>query len=175
MEAVTDFIFLGSRITVDDDCSHEIQRHLLLGRKSMTNLDSTLKKQRHHFANKGACSQNYGFSSSHVRMWMLEHKEVWALKNCCVWIVVLEKTLESPLDCKDIKSVNLKGNQPWILEGLMLKLKLQYFGYWFEELTHWKRPWCWEGLKAEREGCRGWDGYIASPIQWSGIWAYSRR
>ena len=110
-------IFLGSRITVDGDCSHEIQRCLLLGRKSMTNLDSILKKQRHHCANKHACSQNYGFSSSHVQMWMLEHKEVWDLKNLCIWIVVLEKTLESPLDSKEIKPVNPKGYQRWIFIG----------------------------------------------------------
>ena len=73
--------------------------------------------------------QIYGFSSSHVWMWELDYKESWAPKNWCFWIVVLEKTLESPLDCKEIKSVNPKGNQPWIfIEGLMLKLKLQYFG-----------------------------------------------
>ena len=77
----------------------------------MTNLDSILKKQRHHFANKRVCSQNYGFSSSHVRMWLLEHKEVWDLKNWCIWIVVLEKTLESPLDGKDIKPI-LKETNP---------------------------------------------------------------
>ena len=68
METVRDFIFLGSKITADGDCSHEIKRHLLLGRKAMINLDSILKKQRHYFANKGSCSQSYGFSSSHV--WM---------------------------------------------------------------------------------------------------------
>ena len=66
VEEVTDFIFLGSKITADGECSHEIKRHLLLGRKAMTNLDNILKKQRHHFADKGLCSQNYGFSSSHV-------------------------------------------------------------------------------------------------------------
>ena len=68
METVRDFIFLGSNITADGDCHHEIRRHLLLGRKAMINLDSILKKQRHYFANKGSCSQSYGFSSSHV--WM---------------------------------------------------------------------------------------------------------
>jgi len=66
MERVTDFILLGSKITADGDCSHEIKRHLLLGRKAMTNLDSILKKKRHYFANKGPSSQSYGFSSSHV-------------------------------------------------------------------------------------------------------------
>ena len=70
MEIVTDFIFLGSKITVEGDCSHEIKRHLLLGRKAMTDLDSILKKQRHYFADKGQSSQGYGLSSRHV--WMLE-------------------------------------------------------------------------------------------------------
>ena len=112
-ETVTDFIFLGSKITTDGDCSREIKRHLLLGRKAMTNLDSVLKN-RHYFPNKGPSSQSYGFSSSYVWMWELDHKEVWALKNWCFWIVVLEKTLESPLDCKEIQPVHPKGDQSWI-------------------------------------------------------------
>ena len=82
----------------------------------MTNLNSLLKN-RHHFADKGLYSQSYGFSSSHVWMWELGHKEYWALKNWCIWTVVLEKTLESPLDCKEIKPVNPKWNQPWICIG----------------------------------------------------------
>ena len=75
------------------------------------------KKQRYHFANKSLCSQSYVCSSSHVQMWELGHKEGWVLKNWCFWIVVLKKTLESPLDCKEIKPVNPKGNQPWIFIG----------------------------------------------------------
>ena len=87
-----------------------------------------IKQQRHHFANKGPYSQSYGFSSGHVWMWELGHKEGWAPKNWCFWTVVLEKTLESSLDCKEIKPVNPKGNQSkYPLEGLMLKL--HYFGY----------------------------------------------
>ena len=73
-----------------------------------------IKKQKHHFANKCPDSQSYGFSSSHAQMWELDHKEDWAQKNWCFWTVVLEKTLESPLDCKEISPVNPKGNQPWI-------------------------------------------------------------
>ena len=84
-----------------------------------------IKKQRHHFANKGPSSQSYGFSSSHVWMWESDLKEGQTLKNCCFWTVVLEKTLESPLDCKEVKAVNPECS----LEGLMLKLKLQYFGH----------------------------------------------
>ena len=116
MEIVTDFIFLGSKITVDGDCSHRIKRPLLLERKAMTNLDSILKK-RHYFAKKCPSSQSYGFSSSHVWLWELNHKESWVLKNWCFWTVVLEKTLESPLDSKEIKPVNPKRNQSWIFIG----------------------------------------------------------
>ena len=76
-----------------------------------------IKKQRHHFADKGLSSQSYGFSSSHVSMWESDHNESWVPKNWCIWTVVLEKTLESPLDCKEIKPVNPKGNQSWIFFG----------------------------------------------------------
>ena len=116
MDTVTDFIFLVSKITADGDCSHEIKRHLLLGRKAMINLDSILKS-RHYFTNKSPSSQSYGFSSSHVWMWELDHKASWAQKNWCFWTVVLEKTLESPLDCKEIQPVHPKGNQSRILIG----------------------------------------------------------
>ena len=114
METVRGFIFLGSKITVDGDCSLGIRRWLLLRRKALTNLDSVLKKQRHHFADTGLYSQDCGLSSSHVWLWELDHKQSRALKNWCFWTVVFEKTLESPLDCKEIKSVNPKGNQSWI-------------------------------------------------------------
>ena len=93
-ETVSDFIFLGSKITADGDCSHEIKRHLLLERKVMTNLDSKhIKKQRHYFVNKCPSSQSYSFPSSHVWMWELGYKERSAPKNWCFWIVMLEKTL----------------------------------------------------------------------------------
>ena len=97
-------IFLDSKITVDGDCSHEIKRCFLLGRKDMTNTLLTTKLYR----------QSYGFSSSHVWMWELDHKESWTPRNWCFLTVVLEKILESFLDCEEIKPVNLKGNQPWI-------------------------------------------------------------
>ena len=115
VETVSDFILGGSKITVDCDFSHEIKRHLLLGRKVMKNPNSILKsKQRHYFANKGPSSQGYDFSSSHVWMRELDYKESWALKNWRFWIVVLEKTLESPLDCKEIQPVHPKGDQSWV-------------------------------------------------------------
>ena len=85
-------------------------------KKSYDHLD-TILKSRHDFADKGLPSQSYGFSSSHIWMWELDHKESWALKNWCFWTVVLEKTLESPSDCKEFTPVNPKGNQPWLLIG----------------------------------------------------------
>ena len=93
------------------------KRHLLLGSKVMTNLDSILKKHRYYFTNKGPSSQGYGFSRGHVWMWELDYKESWAPKNWCFWTVVLEKTLESPLDCKDIQLVHPKGDQSWVFIG----------------------------------------------------------
>ena len=106
MEIVTDFIFLGSKITADDDCSHEIKRYLLLERKATTNLDSILKKQRHYFVYKSPYSQIYGLSSTHIWTWVLDRKEGWVLKNWCFWTVVL--------DCKEIKPVNPQRNESWI-------------------------------------------------------------
>ena len=117
MEAVTDFIFLGSKITADSDCSREIKSHLLLGRKAMTNLDSILKNRDITLPKKSPSTHSYSFSSSHVWMWELDWEESWALKNWCFWTVVLEKTLESPLDWKEIKLVNPNGNQCWIFIG----------------------------------------------------------
>ena len=112
METVTGFIFLGSKITADGDCSHEVKRRLLRGRKAMTNLDSIL--QSRDIVDKG---QSYYFYNSHVWMWELDHKEGWVPKNWCFWTVVLEKTLESLLDCKEIKPINPQGNQSWIFFG----------------------------------------------------------
>jgi len=114
METVTDYTFLGSKIPVACECSNEIQRCLLLGSKVKTNLD---RKQRHYLTSKGLYSQSYSFSSSHVWMWELDYKESWVLKNWCFWTVVLEKTLESPLDCKEIQPVHPKGTQSWIFIG----------------------------------------------------------
>ena len=108
---------LHIQITADGDCSHETKWCLLLERKAMTNLRQWIKKQRHHFADKGPSSKSCGFSSSHVWMWQLDHKEGWVLKNWCFWTVLLEKTLESPLDCKEIQPVHPKGNQSWIFTG----------------------------------------------------------
>ena len=154
-----DFIFGGSKIIADGDCNDEIKRHLLLGRKVMTNLDSILKSRDIALPTKVHLVKAMVFPVV-VFGWELDYKESWAPKNWCFWTVVL-KTLESPLDCKDIQPVHPKGNQFWCV----------YWKDWYwswnsnilatscEELTHWKRPWCWERLKMGGEGDdREWDG-----------------
>ena len=115
-----------------------------------------IKKQRHYFANKGPSSQGYGFSSSHVWMWDLDYKESWALKNWCFWTVVLEKTLESPLDCKEIQPVHLKEVSPeYSLEGLMLKLKLRYFGHLMQRIDSFEETLVVGKIEGGRK--RGWQ------------------
>ena len=104
----------GSKIIADGDCSHEIKT-LAPGKESYDQAKQHIKKQRHYFANNGLSSQGYGFSSGHVRMWELDYKESWVQKNWWFWTVVLEKTLESPLDRKQIQPVHPKGNQSWTL------------------------------------------------------------
>ena len=123
METVTAFSFLGSKITADGDCSREIKKTLAPWKKSYDQPRQHIKKQRpkkkktqkHYFATKVHIVK--GFSSSHVWVWGLDHKEGWALKNWCFWTVVLEKTLQSPLDYKEIQPVCPKGNQSWIFIG----------------------------------------------------------
>ena len=107
---------VGSKITAYGDYSHEIKRRLLLGKKVMTNLDSIFKS-RDITLPTGLSSQDYGFSSGHVWMWELDCEEGWAPKNWCFWTLVLEKTLESPSDCKEIQPVHSKGDQPWVFIG----------------------------------------------------------
>ena len=109
-------IFLASKITADSDCNHEIKRSLLFRRKTMANQNRVLKS-RYHFPDEVTYSQSYDFSSSHVCMWELDHKGDWVPKNWCFWTVVLEMTLESPLDCKELQPFHPKGNQPWIFIG----------------------------------------------------------
>ena len=135
METVTDFIFLDSKITADCDLSHEIKRCLLLGRKAMTNLDSILKSKDITLPTK---VQSYGFSSSHVWMCELDLKEDWVPKNWCFWTVVLEKTLESPLDSKEMKS---DAGKDW---GQEKKDGREWDG-WMASLTQWTQwTWIWE-------------------------------
>ena len=115
METVTEFIFLGSKITADGDWSREIKT-LTSFKKSYDQPRQHIKKQRHYFVIKGPSSQGYSFSSSHIWMWKLAYKESWPLKNWFFWTVVLEKTLESPLDCKETQPVHPK-DQSWVFIG----------------------------------------------------------
>ena len=134
-----------------------------------------MKKLRHYFANKGPSSQGYGFSSGHVWMWELDCEESWAPENWCFWTVVLEKTLESPLDCKEIQPVHPKGDQSWVFHGRNdAKAETPVLWPRHAELTHWKRLWCWEGLGAGGEGDdRGWDGWMDSLTRWTWVWVNS--
>ena len=175
METMRDFIFLGSKITADGNCSHEIKRLNLAPWKKIYEQPRQYIKNRHYFANKGPSSQGYGFSSSHVWMWELVYKESWVLKNWCFWTVVLEKTLESPLDCKEIRPVH-PGRSV-----LGVYWKDWYWSWnsntlttWCEEPTHLKRPWCWERLKAGGKGDDwGRGDWMASSTRWIWVWVSS--
>ena len=114
VDTVADFIFGGSKITADGDCSHEMKRCLLLGRKVMTNLDSIFKSRDITLSTNVCLAKAMVFSSSHVCMWELDYKESWAVKNRFIWTVVLEKTLESPLYSKEIQPVHPNGDQFWV-------------------------------------------------------------
>ena len=116
-------------------------------------------------------SQSYGLSSSHVSMWELYHKESWVPKNWCFWTVVLEKTLESPLGCKEIQPILKEISLEYSLEGLMLKLSSNTLATWYKELTHWKRSQGWERLKAGEGDNKEWDGWMASLTWWTWVWA----
>ena len=175
---MTDFLFLGSKITGDGDCSQtrskEIRR-CLLRRKAMTNFNSVLKSRDITLPTKVHVVKAMLFPVSHVQMWELDHKEGWELKNWCFQIVVLEKTVESPFDCKEIKLVNPKGNQSWIFigrtdaEGEAPVLwspdaKSQLIG---------KDPDTGKDWRQEEKGMT--YGWMASPTQWTWVWASSRR
>ena len=151
--------------------------HLLAPwKKSYDKPRQHIKKQRYYLANKSPSSQSHGFSSSHVWMWELDYEESWVPKNWCFWTVVLENTLESPLDCKEIQLVHPKWNQSWIFVGRTdADTKNSNTLATWCKLTHLKRLWCWERLKAGGEGDdRGWDGWMASPTWWMWIWVSSR-
>ena len=123
-------------------------------KESYDQLRQHIEKQRHYFANKGLSSQGYGFSSGQVWMWELDYKESWVPKNWCLWTVVLEKTLESPLDCKEIQPVYPKGDQSWVFIG-RTDVEAETPILWPTDVKSWligKRPWCWERLRAGGEG-----------------------
>ena len=134
-----------------------------------------IKQQRHYLTNKCLSSQSYGFSSSHVWMWELDYKESWALKNWCFWAMMLKKTLESPLDCKEIQPVPPKRISPeCLLEGLMLKLKLQYSGHLMRRTDSLEKTLMMGKIEGRRRrGNRGCDGWLVSPNQWTWVWVSS--
>ena len=162
MERVTNFISLDSKITADGDCSHEIKRPLLLGRKAMTNLDNIIKSRDFTLPTKVHLVKAMIFSSSHVWMWELDYKESWVPKNWCFWTVVLEKTLQSPLCCRSNQSILKEINPEYLLEGLMLKLKLSIL--WPPDVKNcliWKDPdaekdWRQEEKRKTEDEIVGW-------------------
>ena len=178
VEAGTDFPLLGSKINTDGDWSHRIGRHLPLRRKAMTNLDSALKNRDITLPTEVQIVKLWSFQLSCTwSMWGLDHKEICVPKNWCFRIVVLDKILESPLDCKEIKPVSSKGHQPWkFTEELIWNWNSNTLVTCWKQTTHWKRPWWCERLKAKGErGGRRWDGWIASQTQWTWTWANSVR
>ena len=162
VEIVTTFIFLGSKITADGDCSHEVKRCLLLRRKVMTNLDSILKS-RDITLPKGPSSQDCGFPISRVWMWELDYKESWAPKNWCFCTVVLGKTVKSPLDCKEIQPVHPKGNQSWLFFG-RTDVEAEMPVLWPPDAKNWLlwkdpdagRNWRWEEKEMIEDEMVGW-------------------
>ena len=176
METVTDFIFLGSKINADGDCSHAIKRCLLFGRKAMTNLDSILKSrnitlpaQVHLFKAMVFPVVMYG-----CECWPIKKAEHWRTDAFKLWC--WRRLLRVPWTAMRSNQSTLKEISPeYSLKWLMLKLNSNTLATWCEKLTPWKRPWCWERLKAGGEGDdRGWDGWIASPTRWTWVWAISR-
>ena len=179
METVTDFIFLGSKVTADGDCSQEIKRLFLLGRKAMTNLDSILKSRDITLPTKVHLVKAMVFPVAMYRCvnWTIKTAKHQRIDAFILWsfCTVLEKTLESPLDCKVIKAVNPKEINPeYSWKDWCWNWSSKSLTTWWEDLTHWKRHWCWERLKAGGEGGeRGWDGWMASPTQWTWVWTNS--
>ena len=167
-------LFWGnSKITADADCSHEIKRHLLFGRKVMTNIDSILKSRDIIFLTKVHTVKVMDFPAVMYgcESWIIKKAEHQSSVSFELWC--WRRLLRVPWTARWSNQSVLKEISPeYPLEGLMLKLKLQYLATWCEELTHWKRPWDWERLQSEgEEGDRGWDGWMASPIQWTWTWA----
>ena len=160
-------IFLDFKITANGDCHHEIKRHLLLGRKAMTNLDSILKSRDITLPTKVCLVMAmvfpvvmYGCES-----WTIKKAKHWRIDAFELWCWTARRSNQSIL-----KEISPK----YSLEGLMLKLKLQYLATKCEELIHWKRPWWWERLKTGEGHDRGWDGWMASLTWWTWVWASSR-
>ena len=159
-------LFLGgSKIIADGDCSHEIKRCLLLGRKVMTNLDSIFKSRAITLPTKLRLVKAIFFSRGHVWMWELDCEESWVPKNWCFWTVVLDKTLESPLDCKEIQPVHSKGDQSWVFIG-RTDAKAETPISWPPHGESWL-------IGKDSDAGRNWDGWMASPTWWTWVWMNS--
>ena len=167
----------GSKITADGDCSHEIKRHLLLGRKAMIILDTILKKQRYYFSNKSQSSQNLVFPVVMYgpESWTIKKAECWRIDAFELWC--WRRLLRVPRTPRRSNQCILKVISPkYSLKGLMLKLKLQYFAHMMRRTDSLEKTLCWENLKAGGVGDnQGWDGWMASPTWWPWVWANSRR
>ena len=144
-------------------------------RKSYDKTRQHIKKQRHYFADNGPSNQSYGFSRSHVWMWELDYKESIVQKNWCFWIVVLEKTLESPWECKEIQPVNPKGNQSWIFIGRTdaeaetpILCPPDAKNWFIGKDSDAGKDWRWQEKRMT-----GWDGWMASPTRWTWVWESS--
>ena len=175
VETLRDFIFLGSKITADGDCSHEIKRRLLLGRKVMTNLDSIFKSRDITLPTKVRLVKAMVF---HVVMfgcewWTVKKAECWRIGAFELWC--WRSLLRVPWTARRSNHYILKEINPGIsLEEMMLKLKLQYFGHLMRRVDSLEKIWCWEGLRAGREGDdRERDGWMASPTRWTWVWVNS--
>ena len=173
-ETVADFIFLGSKITADGDCSHKIKRRLLLGRKVMTNLDSILKSRDITLSTKVRLVEAMVFSviryGCETIVWTIKKAECQRIDGFELWC--WRRLLRVPWTAR-------RSNQSILILGVHLKdwywsWNSNILATWCEVMTHLKRPWCWERLRAEREGDeRGWDGWMASPTQWTWVWVDS--
>jgi len=176
METVNDFIAGVSKIIVDGDCSHEIKRRLLLGRKAMTNLDSLLKSRDITLPTKVHLVKAMVFPVviHGCESWTIKKAEHWRIDAFELWCS--RRLLRVPWTVRRSNQSILKEISPeYSLEGLMLKLKLQHLATWREKWAPLKRPWCWGRLKAGGEGNdRGWNGWMASLTLWTWVWASSR-
>ena len=176
VETVSDFIFLSSKINANGDYSHKSKRCLPLGRIAMSNLDGVLKSRDITLPTKIHIVKAiffsvvmYGCESCTIKK--AEHQRIDTLTLWC-W----RRLLRVPWTARSNQSTLKEINPEYSLEGLMWSWSSNTLATWWEELTHWKRPWCWKKLRARREeGNRGWDSWMTSPIQWTWVWGNSRR
>ena len=175
VETVAGFIFFWLQNHCKGDCSHEIKRHLLLGSKVMTDLDSLWKSRYITLSSKVCLVKDIVFPVVMYGCESWEYKESWALKNWCFWTVLLEKTLESPLDCKEIQPVHPKGYQSWMFIG-RTDIEAVTPILWLPDAkddSFEKTLFLGKIEGRSRRGCRGWDGWMASPTQWTWVWVDS--